>query len=311
MFRDVHIILRHRLFLVLLALILLLSGCTGSSQKIQQGMDLSTSGIQYADAVDGLLNVTINRVIDFDSAEAIKIRKYASEDSLKSIIKERDTALLGLLNELNSFRQYTQQLKVYFLNLQALADSKVQTETGAAVRELGESIHNANNKIRKKKKIKLSKKETDGIAALSQFVAKGVHAAKVDAALRRDANIISEQLLLHEKLLDNLAGMLKDRFKIESDEFLKVKVISPYTNKEIPLGAEWKKDRKKWLKSQFTFESLNKAKEAARQLRAVWEQILQGRSDLNSISSALQDINEFVMVINEIKEANESKGDSR
>jgi hypothetical protein len=274
-------------------------------------MDLSTSGIQYADAVDGLLNVTIDRVIDFDSTEAIKIRKYASEDSLKSTIKERDSALLGLLNELNSFRRYTQQLKVYFLNLQALADSSVQTETGAAVRALSESVRNSNKEIKGEDSISLSNEEIDGIAKLGGLVAKEMHAAKISSALQRDATIISEQLLLHEKLLDNLAGILTSRFEIENDEFRNEKVIGPYTNKETPLGAEWKKDRKKWLKSQFTFASLNKAKEAARQLRAVWEQILQGQSDLNSISSVLQDINEFVTIINEIKEANESEGDSQ
>jgi hypothetical protein len=172
MCRDMSIILRTRRFFVLSGLILLLSGCISSSQKIEQGRDLSTSGIQYAEAMNGLLDVAIDRVIDFDSSEAILIREWANEKTLKQTIEDRDTALLELLNELYSFRQYTQQLKAYFLNLQTLASSPVQAETGAVVRELSESIHNANNKIRRNKKIKLSKKETDGIAALSQLVVK-------------------------------------------------------------------------------------------------------------------------------------------
>jgi hypothetical protein len=307
MLRDVHIILHCRRLLVISGLILLLSGCSGPSQRIQQGKDLSTSGIQYADAVNGLLNVTIDRVIDFDSSEAILIREWANENTLKETIKDRDSALLELLKELYSYRQYTQQLKAYFLNLQALANSPVRTETGAVVRELSESIHNTNNKIRKKKKIKLSKKETDGIAALSQLVAKGVHAAKVDAALRRDAKVISEQLLLHEKLLENLADILTSRFEIENDEFRNEKVIAPFIDKREQLDEQWKKDREKWLKSQFTSESLDKAKEAVRQLRAVWEQNLQGQSDPGSIVLLLQDINELVLVVNEI---NETEGDS-
>lgn len=309
MCRDMSIILRPRLFFILSGLILLLSGCISSSQKIQQGRDLSTSGIQYAEAVNGLLDVTIDRVIDFDSSEAIRIRKRAVESTLKQKIQERDSVLLDLLNELNSFRRYTQQFKVYFLNLQALANSPVQAETGSAVRELSESVRNSNNEIRSNGSIKLSEEEMDGIAALSQSVAKGVHAAKIDAALRRDAKVIGEQLLLHEKLLANLTGMLTDRFEIENDEFRNAKVTNPYINKKVEIGDQWKKDRKKWLKSRFTSESLNKAKEAARQLRVVWEQILQGRSDPGSIALLIQDINEFVLIINEINEANESEGE--
>ncbi len=309
MCRDMSIILRPRQFFVLSGLILLLSGCISSSQKIQQGRDLSTSGIQYTEAVNGLLDVTMDRVIDFDSSEAIRIRKRAAEDTLKQKIQERDSVLLALLNELNSFRRYTQQLKVYFLNLQALVNSPVQAESGAVVRELSESVRNANNEIRSKNSIRLSEEETDGIAALSQSVAKGVHAAKIDAALRRDAKVIGEQLLLHEKLLASLTDMLRDRFEMENDEFRNAKVTKPYINKKVEIGDQWKKDRKKWLNSQFTSESLDKAKEAARQLRAVWEQILQGQSDPGSIALLIQDINEFVLIINEINEANESEGE--
>jgi len=207
-------------------------------------------------------------------------------------------------------RRYTQQLKIYFLNLQSLANSPIQEETGSAVRELSESIETSNRKIREKSTVKLSEDEKEGIAALSQSVAKGIHAAKINAALRRDAKIISEQLLLQEKLLDILTEMLVDRFNIENDEFRNLKVIGPYTKKQLQLGEQWKKDRKSWLKSQFTFESLSKAKEASRQLRSVWEQILQGRSDPASITLLLQDINEFVLIVNKINEANESKGGS-
>jgi hypothetical protein len=310
MFRATCISPRSNRLLVLSCLILVLSGCVGPSQQIQQGKDLSTSGIQYANAVNGLLDVTIDRVIDFDSTEALKIRKRMLEEMLKESIQERDSALLDLIKELNSMRRYTQQLKIYFLNLQSLANSPLQEETGSAVLELSESIEASNKKIKEKATIKLSNKEKEGIAALSQSVAKGVHAAKINAALRRDAKVISEQLLLQEKLLDILTEMLVDRFNIENDEFRNLKVIGPYTKKQVKIGEQWKKDRKSWLKSQFTIESLNKAKEASRQLRSVWEQILQGRSDPASITLLLQDINEFVLIVNKINEANESKGGS-
>jgi hypothetical protein len=125
--------------------------------------------------------------------------------------------------------------------------------------------------------------------------------------LRRDAKVISEQLLLHEKLLENLADILTSRFEIENDEFRNEKVIAPFIDKREQLDEQWKKDREKWLKSQFTSESLDKAKEAVRQLRAVWEQNLQGQSDPGSIVLLLQDINELVLVVNEI---NETEGDS-
>jgi hypothetical protein len=129
--------------------------------------------------------------------------------------------------------------------------------------------------------------------------------------LRRDAKTISEQLLLHEKLLENLTDILTSRFEIENDEFRNEKVIGPFINKQEQIDEQWRKDRKRWLKSQFTSESLNRAKEAVRQLRAVWEQSLQGQSDPGSIALLLQDTNEFVLIVKEINEASESKGGSQ
>ncbi len=311
MFRNANFSLVCRRIFVPVSLILILSGCPGPSQRIQSAKHLSTSGVLYADTVNGLMSVTIDRIIDFDSTEALQIRKWADEKKLKQNIEKKNADLIKFLKELNSFRRYTQLLKAYFLNLQALADSPVRKDMGAAVERLSESIKSANKEIRKKKNIELSKETMDGFAALSGLVAKHIHAAKIRDALRRDAGIISEQLILHEKLVEDINDLLKGRFQEEEDEFLTEKVIGPYVDKQQEIGDQWKKDRKKWLTSQFTIESLKKAKEAAKQLRAVWEEILQGRSDLGSITLLLQDINEFVEVVDKINEAKESKGDSQ
>lgn len=77
----------------------LASGC--STQTIQQGKDLSSSGIAYSNAVDGLVVVTADRVIDFDTAELKKSRIGSNPGDM---IHSKNQQLIKLLAELNKFR---------------------------------------------------------------------------------------------------------------------------------------------------------------------------------------------------------------
>jgi hypothetical protein len=74
-----------------------------------------------------------------------------------------------------------------------------------------------------------------------------------------------------------------------------------------PLGTEWASNRKQWLKSQLVIQQLETAIEAAKQLRGVWADILQGRTDINSLSVLISDVNEFVTTLEAFKAADKTK----
>jgi hypothetical protein len=288
--------MKKQVFIALGLSTILMSGCV--TQSIQQGKDLSISGIAYAEAVDKLLDVTMDRIIDFDSEELKKTRRGSD---LKGMITQKNQAVVNELVEIEKFRAHTKLLKTYFLNLQALANSPVKDDMGGTVQLLSDSISKLNKA--KDGKENLTDDQKKQIGALGGLVASTVHAGTIKRALARDAEVIGIYLALQENQLQNLAGILRDRFLAENDLFLNEKVIAPYIDKSQVLGAGWAKDRKKWFKTQFISQRLLTAQEAAKQLRGVWADILQGKTDTNSLSVLISDVNEFVITVQALEAA--------
>ena len=282
--------------------VLLISGC--ATQSIQQGKDLSSSGIAYTEAVDKLLDATTDRVIDFDTEELKKTRRGSD---LKGMITQKNVAVADVLTEIGKFRAQTKLLKTYFLNLQALADSPVKDDAGGAVKSLSDSISKLNKALGGKEgNENLTEDQKTQIGALGGLVANTIHAAKIKRALTRDAEIIGIYLALQENQLENINGILRDRFLAENDLFLNEKVIAPYVDKNQELGAEWANNRKQWFKTHFVSQQLVTAKEAAKQLRGVWADILQGKTDINSLSVLISEVNEFVTTVQALEAAGDT-----
>ncbi|NHN77864.1 hypothetical protein HA520_11320 [Azotobacter chroococcum] len=280
----------------------LISGC--ATQSIQQAKDLSTSGVAYADAMDKLLDVTVNRMIDFDAAELKKARRGSS---LREMIAEKNYALLSVLDEFGRFRSQTKLLKTYFINLQALADSPIESDAGGALKALSDSIGKLNKTLGEDDKESLTEDQKIQIGALAGLVAHNVQGAKVKHALERDAEIIGTYLALQENQIEGMSNILEDRFLAENDLFLNEKIIAPYVNKDTPLSESWEKDRKEWVKTQFVSQQFVMAREAAKQLRGVWSDILEGKADIGSISILISDVNEFVMTAQSLETASKAK----
>lgn len=83
--------MKNKICIVISLLLILLCGC--AAQNIQQGKDLSSSVIAYTEAVDNLLDVTIDQVIDFDSAELRKSRR--GSDPRAMIVAKNEIILLN------------------------------------------------------------------------------------------------------------------------------------------------------------------------------------------------------------------------
>ncbi len=272
--------------------ILLVSGC--ATHTIKQSKDLSASGIAYTEAVDKLLNTAVDRVIDFDNEVLKKSRRGSN---LRRKIAQKNQAITEVLAEIERFRAQTKLLKAYFLNLQALADSTVKDDAGGAVKSLSDSITKLNTALDGKGgNLSLTEEQKTQIGALGGLVAGTIHAAKIRKALKRDAKVIGIYLSLQENQLKNITEMLKSRFDLSNIQFLNEQVIAPYVDKSRPLDASWGKNRKQWLKTQFVSQQLDTANNAAKQLYGIWVDILQGKTDIYSLSILISDINEFVTI---------------
>jgi hypothetical protein len=294
-------------FVCLLAAYLLCAACA-PAQTIEQSRDLSTSGLAYTNAVDSLVDSTVSRLIDFDSSVALKSRRGQSEAQLRMMLQTLNQDLTAIIDELEHFKDQNRLLAAYFLNLQALADSPVQQDFGGAVSELSGSISELNSTLNQNQRFELTPDQQASIGALAGLVGKSIQAAKIRKALERDASIIGTQLALQEQQLEVIAGILQDRFAAENDLFYHEKVEAPYADfaGQPDLGDQWRDDREQFIRSQFTYEQLQTAQTAAKQLRGIWTDILQGGNDIGSLKILISDVNEFVVAIENLKETSDS-----
>jgi len=280
------------------------------TQAIKESQDFSNVGIQYADAMTELIDFTTDTVIDDDSDNLLYTLQLTSlpdkdkeRELLETRLKEHDESIKDLVTTLGLFRGYTATLKSYFVNLQALSMSDAPDSAALAVAELSASINHANKTLRDTEKLAVTEKEKEAFGAIAGLAAKGVQSAKLSAALKRDAPVIDEQLLLQEKLLAKLARILKHSAAKTFINERKENLLKPYKNKKISNASQWKKERKRLIKSTFFVSSLDKAEMTARQMRLVWGTIVEGGASLESVGLLISDINEMTAALHQLKEA--------
>jgi len=222
---------------------------------------------------------------------------------LEKRLKEHDKVIKELVTTLGSFRGHTNTLKTYFINLQALSGSDSPESVAKAVEELSTSINYANATIRDKEKLVITDEQKEVFGSTAGLVARGIQSTKLQQALKRDAPIISEQLYLHEKLMEKLSGILMQSAKKAYINKWKLNVLKPYKNKNISSESNWKKERKELLISTFFETSLDNAKKTAQQMRLFWGNMLENKTDLKSVGLLINDINEMTAVLHQLKQS--------
>lgn len=295
----------------IVAISIFIEGC--SSNTLTKSQDMSASGIAYADSVNELLDETIKQVIDFDSKELLKTRAGSNPEKM---LKEKNHALVNLIKEINHFRYQTSLMKNYFINLQALAESTIADDIGVSVGEISGTIQYLNNRpkdARDTKRIKklLTEEDEGYIGTLTGMMVRSHFAANIEATLKRDAPVIGTQLLLQEKQLDHILSILQDRLSLGSKIHLMKNVTSPYIDPEAPIIDKemWITHRREWFEMQQTASVFGDVKEAHKALRIAWEDILRGKQDVGSVSTMLEDVNEFVSTLHALDESRKKDSD--
>jgi hypothetical protein len=282
-----------------------ITGC--SSNTLIKSQNMSASGIAYADSVNELLDETIKQVIDFDSKELLKTRAGSSR---KKMLKEKNESLGKLIKEINHFRYQTSLMKNYFINLQALAESTVADDIGVSVGEISGTIQHLNHRPKdahdtRRINKQLTEEDEGYIAMLTGMMVRSHFAANIEATLKRDAPVIGTQLLLQEKQLNHILSILQDRLSLGSRIHLVEKVRAPYIDTEMPIEDEetWIIHRREWFEMQQAASVFSDVKEAHKALRVAWEDILRGKQDVGSVSTMLEDVNEFVSTLHALDES--------
>lgn len=290
-------------------LCLVMTACGGFTTTIQQSKDLASSGVAYSDSIVALIDTSADSVIDLDNDQLVRSRLDPALNPTATL-QDFDQALLLELKEFSSLRHANLLVKAYFVNLQALADSDAPTATGAALKDLSGAINAANKTLRESKRDVFTADQQGLFAQAGTLVVKNIQAEQIRLALANDGSIIAEQLVWQEVLVASLSATLKTTYTTKNNSFRNNKVLVPYRD-GLNLGDEWKANRKIWIKSAFQVEALDRAREAARHMRAVWEGIVNGDGDAKSVALLLDDINQFAATAAAFNVAEKARGASK
>jgi len=293
-------------------LLVALTGC--STQAIEQSTTFAEAGIAYSEAMDELMKTTIEVVVEQDSRTLLHLQsltnmadKKAERAKLATYLTEHDKVIKKQLIALNDLHKSSRLLKRYFINLNALATATESTAASQSVGQLSDAINSSNNKLKKSQDLAISDTEKQALSGVSGFVASTFQSSQLRSAMKRDAQIISEQLLLNEKMLSLLSGMILQAGRANAARDYKSKVMRPYKNKKISKTVTWKKYRKDILIFSSYDATLERAKESAEQMRTIWLNMLENKLDIVSVESFIRDVNDIVAVATQVKAALKDK----
>lgn len=294
---------KHKLTGIFLLSILIAFAMSACSHTVKQTETMAAAGIQYADAMSALIDVTTDKVIEDNNMLLLKLQELNSNpDKLKGYLKRQNDAVKKQVDMLSSFHDNTIMLKQYFFNLQALAGSDAPERAVEATQALSSSINRANSTLRSSGDVVFGDTENQAVSKLAGMVVQGVQAGQIRRALERDAEIIGVQLVLHEKLLEKISAILKQSYQKRLIDLDK-RVSKAYVKREIKNERKWGRNRKQLLKSSFFDQNLENAIVASKNMRAIWEEILKGNKDIGSMQLLLEDINAFTQTTLALKEA--------
>ena len=300
-------------FIVFFTLILVgLTGC--NTQPVEQSKAFAEAGIAYSQAIDELMKTTIEVVVEQDSRTLLYLQsltnmadKKAERAKLLKYLSDHDAAIKKQLTALNELHKNSRLLKRYFVNLNALATATESNSASQSVGQLSDAINTSNTKLKNNPKLEISDAEKQALTGVSGFVAATFQSAQLRNAMKRDAKVISEQLLLNEKMLALLSDIILRAGRANAARDYKSKVMRPYKNKKILEITTWKKYRKDILISGSYHAILERAKESAEEMRTIWHRMLENKLDITSIELFIKDVNDIVTVAGQIKAAFKDK----
>jgi hypothetical protein len=288
-----------------------LSGCA-STATIREATSFSDAGIQYTNSVSELVDYVRDATVDADSEVLLAQLDLVSgtpgsKDRLTGYLTNHDDALVKVVEGLSHLKAQLRLLRNYFVNLQSLAKFDAAGGTEEALAGLSGQINGLNSALKKDGSLLLSADQQTAIAKLGGLAARSALAARIRAALERDAPVIGEQLMLQRQALDELGVMLTASFEQQMRAVYRSNVQWPYADAKISDANRWKQARRRRLTDAFLSEQLAAAASAAENMQAIWKAQLSGNQDPRALQGMLADIGSFLGAIEALKQSVEAK----
>jgi hypothetical protein len=290
-----------------------LVGC--ASVEVQRGKNVASAGVQYTKATSELIDVATDAMIDADSkalvytklpAEALSRPEYTPE-KLREHLEKSNKGLSQNTKLFLSLRSSLSTVEGYFTALQTLVDNPQSEVTASAVSTLADRVSVLSKALKvgeSPDKPVLNDTQKTALSGLAKLVADQIHGATVGAALRRDASVIGEALLLQERTLDLTGRIISNALTEQNNRFFVDKVQRRYEKQDI--DSAWVIDRNKYIKAEAIgeiSEELQTARAASKQMNKTWEKILSGIYDTGEMRQQIEEVEALVASMVALKQA--------
>jgi len=298
-----------------------LYGC--SAVEVKRGGDLSSAGIAYTQASARLIGVAMNSMIDADSETHVRTqlsraaleRAGLTPAKLRKRLSASDKLLIQNIRKMSNLRSSLLATQAYFMALQDLVDNPQSDTTADMVSMMSDRVNLLNETMKSGRtgvKPVMSDEQISALGGLTKLVADEIHGKKVSAAMKRDAKIISESLIIQGKVLGLTEKIILGALKDENARFFVDYVRAPFEIQN--LDSRWVDNRKIYLKSKALGDSssaLNTARASSMHMNQTWKKILSGVYDTREIRKQIEEINELVDVLIALKDAEKPESESQ
>lgn len=288
----------------LLAALALLAGCASTAQ--QQGKDLSSAGIAYAQATTAVLDAALDAAIDADNEGRLRTIVPATTPEQRvqrtQRLAEFDAELVRHTQQVLGLKRSVSALQAYFTGLQALAGANPGEATEAAVSSLAERLNGISSATGGSELVTAD--QQTAAAGFAKALVRQAHGAAVARALERDAERIGRALVLQELTLRVLGQQLRGHLQVANAHFYRERVLDPFLSGQP--GAGWAQDRRTYIVAKAVGTSaqvLSAADEAAAQMQSVWKRVLAGEPPPADFARVLKDLDELVDALTAVKKA--------
>jgi hypothetical protein len=265
-----------------------LAGC--STVVVDQAQGMSASGKEYVAVVKKVNDLALDRSIDFTANLLPGLPR--TEEILTAQTEEikKRALLVGRTHE------FLDALAAYFSELEALAKGDQSEATARSVGQIADSLKGVSLG-----EIKLTAEKKTALTGLAAFVARQGHAAVVEKALIRDADVVAQALALSEKILDEQIDWITLREKAERRKKYRVNVLQPYVAGG-ELGSDWKKAWSNEVRTSEVVALLLDAKHISIEMQKAWINVLRGQHSYADLQASLKNVKADIDAIAKIKD---------
>lgn len=263
-----------------------LVGC--STVSVDRAIGVSETGKAYVKTLKKVNDLALDNSIEFTANMLPTLPR--TEEALM----EHTDEIKARVELVGSAHEYLDRLANYFSELEALSKGDQSEATEKAVGQVADSLK------AEPIKLSLSDERKKALTGLAGYVAKQFHAAAVEKALKRDADVVAQALAISEKMLDEQIQWINLReTAVRKKKFID-DVKKPYVG-GANLGPEWKKAWSSEVRTPPVIALLAEAKNASTEMQKAWINVLRGQYSYSEIQAALNNVKAGIDAITALK----------